>query len=532
MARRAAATPRASRGGGARRRRRGGGLAAKIATAFAATIAVLMGVGGFVIYGQNAAALDEVIDVYGATVARAIALQGIDTWQGLQQTAPQRLASLATIRAGDEDIDVDVVDVFIRDDRTKKFVAKAKRRSATFSPIRGTRNFVAVGSDGTSVETATEIEEGEIELEGRVVPARSFVQPIYEGGRRIGHVRLILSEDRVAARKRNIALFILAVTLGTILAGVAVSLVLANAFTTPLANLVDAVDAVARGNYDRRVFARSGDEIGVLAQSIDAMTESLREGEENREALAERDREMSLVADLRRNLLPNERPDVAGFEIEASYRPTSRVGGNYYDFLEFKDGRIAVLVANTAGEGVLAGFTMNLFRGFVHAETAWADDPIAMLERVNRHLNRDVKKGIYVTCLMVLVTPGSDQVQLVNAGHLPVLMWSAEEKKLRVASTDGIALGFDDGPIFNARLKASPITLNKNDRIVLYTEGVYKIRSADDEELGETGFNKLVAKNAPMHSAAFINLVERQMEKFREGGEETGDYTIITLKKV
>ena len=67
---------------------------------------------------------------------------------------------------------------------------------------------------------------------------------------------------------------------------------------------------------------------------------------------------------------------------------------------------------------------------------------------------------------------------------------------------------------------------------MLYTEGVYKIQSAEGEELGEVGFNKLVAKNAPMHSAAFMNLVERNMEKFREDGPETGDYTIITLKRV
>ena len=137
-----------------------------------------------------------------------------------------------------------------------------------------------------------------------------------------------------------------------------------------------------------------------------------------------------------------------------------------------------------------------------------------------------------VTAFLIEVNPGSHELHLINAGHLPVLRWMSKEKKLRVAATEGIALGLDKGPIFDERLQTSKMTLNIGDRVVIYTEGVFKIESADGEELGEVGFNKLIAKNAPMHSAAFMNLVERTMEKFREDGPETDDYTIITLKAV
>lgn len=582
---------------GGRRRLRGMGISFKLALAFSLTITVLMALGGFILYNQAATALDEAIDSFGVTQARTLALQDIDVWryksgtyqelrdgirnavqnyptwlQAVAGVVPRgvvtrdlgeiprpdpdklgrekqairahdkdraranarRLEGITSIVASNEQIDVDVVDVFIFDaSRPRKLLVKANPRKAQFQARTSARSYVAVGLDGTEVETATEIESGTIILGNRRMPGRSFEQPIYnETGRKVGTVQLILSEDRVAARKQKLAVSCLIITLVMLAAGVVVSLVLAGLLSTPLRKLVDAVDAVAKGNLSHRTYGHTRDEIGLLALSVDTMIQTLREAEEDQSILAAREREMSLVADLRRNLLPNEVPAVEGFELEASYRPTTRVGGNYYDFLPFPDGRLGVLVADTAGEGVIAGFTMNLFRGFVHAEKEWVEDPVDMLRRVNRHLSRDIKKGVYVTAFLIVVEPGSHELHLVNAGHLPILRWMSTEKKLRVASAEGIALGLDKGPIFNERLQTTRMTLNKGDRVVIYTEGVFKIESSDGEELGEVGFNKLVARNAPMHSAAFMNLVERGMEKYREGGPETGDYTIITLKAV
>ncbi|MBN2489423.1 MAG: SpoIIE family protein phosphatase [Planctomycetes bacterium] len=571
-----------------RPRVRGTGISVKIATSIVLTTAVLVALGGFILYGQAVAALDEEIDSFGVTLARTIALQDIDTWRytsgtyaelregiknalvrfpawllasggvvgaeaGLQpdrdklrreldvirehdrtrtDTNRRRLEGVTVIFAGRAQIDADVVDVFVFDQRGK-LLTKANRAPARFDPHGRARAYVATGSDGTTVETRTEIETGTGMLGDRRFPARSFTEPVFdEAGRKTGTVQVLVSEDRVAARKRKLALSGLAVMLAVLAAGVAVSLVVARALAAPLRRLVDVVNAVARGNYDLKARGHMRDEIGLLALSIDTMRQSLQEAEKDQTTLAAREREMQLVADLRRNLLPNRVPEVTGFELEASYRPTTRVGGNYYDFLELPDGRLGVLLADTAGEGVIAGFTMNLFRGFVHAEQGWKQDPVAMLCRVNRHLARDIKKGVFVTAFLVVLTPSSRELELVNAGHLPLLKWVAKERKLRVASAEGIALGLDDGPVFEERLRATRLTLDRGDRVVLYTEGVYKIAATDGAELGEVGFNKLVAKNAPMHSAAFMNLVERQMEKFREGGPETGDYTIITLKAV
>jgi serine phosphatase RsbU (regulator of sigma subunit) len=589
MARRGTA---ARRGGpearGGRRRVRGTGISVKIAVSIAMTTTVLVALGGVILYQQSVTALDEQIDSFGVTLARTIALQDIDTWrytsgtygelrEGIKNALERfpawtlaycdvvraesglradrdklkreldvirthdrartemnrrRLEGVTVILAGRDRIDVDVVDVFVFDARGK-LLTKANRARAAFDPSGGARNYVAVGSSGVAVETRTEIESGTGTLGDRRFPARSFTEPVYdEAGRKVGTVQVLISEDRVAARKRKLALSGLVITLVVLAAAVAVSLVLARALTAPLLRLVDVVDAVARGRYDLKAYGHMRDEIGLLGLSIDTMRQALQEAEKDQTTLQAREREMQLVADLRRNLLPNRVPEVAGFELEASYRPTTRVGGNYYDFLEFPDGRLGVLLADTAGEGVIAGFTMNLFRGFVHAERGWVQEPVDMLCRVNRHLSRDIKKGVFVTAFLVVIEPGSHELQLINAGHLPLLKWVAQERKLRVASAEGIALGLDAGPIFEERLHASKLTLEKGDRVVLYTEGVYKIASADGEELGEVGFNKLVAKNAPMHSAAFINLAERSMEKFREGGPETGDYTIITLKAV
>ena len=103
------------------------------------------------------------------------------------------------------------------------------------------------------------------------------------------------------------------------------------------------------------------------------------------------------------NLLPREIPEVPGYEIMAYHRSSREVDGNYYDVIKYPDGKVGILVAAASGKGVPAAMVMTMARSFFRALVEGATSPAKMLMEANRLLSPDLRAGMYVEVLMVLI---------------------------------------------------------------------------------------------------------------------------------
>ncbi|MEM7518760.1 MAG: PP2C family protein-serine/threonine phosphatase, partial [Planctomycetota bacterium] len=163
---------------------------------------------------------------------------------------------------------------------------------------------------------------------------------------------------------------------------------------------------------------------------------------------------------------------------------------------------------------------------------ASGDDIEGAFRRVNLELARDVRRGMYVTAMYVLVDPSASRAKVLCAGHkIPILRYVAEDKKLSLLQPEGIALGFDKGPVFDRSLAAEEIDFNLGDRLVLANTGPVLVQNEDGEELGEKAFYKIVARYAAKDSMTVLKGVRKELEAF--AGEEPfpADISVVTLAR-
>jgi len=156
---------------------------------------------------------------------------------------------------------------------------------------------------------------------------------------------------------------------------------------------------------------------------------------EQQAAALERERvenELRVARLIQQTLLPKELPELAGWQLTAYYQSAREVGGDFYDFLYFEDGRLGLVIGDVTDKGVPAALVMATTRSVLRAIAQQLISPGQVLERVNETLYPDIPARMFVTCLYAVLDPQTGLLQYANAGHdLPYRRSKAGVSELR-----------------------------------------------------------------------------------------------------
>lgn len=182
----------------------------------------------------------------------------------------------------------------------------------------------------------------------------------------------------------------------------------------------------------------------------------------------ELDKEMQVVGEIQRSLLPQTLPKLAGFEFAAHYRTSARAGGDYYDFFPLPDGKLGIFIADVSGHGTPAAVLMAITHAIAHTQPGKHEPPGAMLSHLNHHLARAyTTSGTFVTAFYGSLDPQTRELCYAVAGHNPPRLVSGG-KVLSVEASGGLPLGvLPDSTYSEARGQLKP-----GDLLVLYTDGI------------------------------------------------------------
>lgn len=346
-------------------------------------------------------------------------------------------------------------------------------------------------------------------------------------------VNLIVPADVVDRTNSKLLGLILAVTLSVILVGALVAFIVGSTVSRPLVQIVEDVRQISRGDLGHRTHVRgSSGEIGLLAKSIDRMTDSLREAQDAQVELSVREHELAVAGEVREALMPESEPNVPGYDIGALHVGSPTPGGDFFDFVETADGRVGLLVCDVSGRGIPGTLVGATARAYLRVELASGGDLAESLRRVNRRLAGDVRRGMYVTALVALLDPASGELTVACAGHkVPLLRYTAADRKIRVVQPEGIALGFDKGPVFDRTLQPTTLTLEAGDRILIANTGPLHVVSPDGEELGEKAFYRLVLQHAERSTAEVVKLLSQSLETFADGEPFPADIAVVSVAR-
>ena len=326
---------------------------------------------------------------------------------------------------------------------------------------------------------------------------------------------------------------IVGITIVVILVGAAVAFWVASQVSRPIHRLIQDVRQIAKGDLRHKTHSVGSGEIELLSRSLDRMTLDLGEAESTRLELSIREREMGLATGVREALLPLATPLVEHYDVGAAHLNTETLGGDFHDFIEREDGRIGLLVCDVSGQGIPAALVGATARSYLRGELHRTDDVAVALARVNRWLAGDVRRGMFVTALYVLIDPTIGRATVACAGHkMPLLRLSRGDGRLRSIHPDGIALGFDKGPVFERRLEVAEIAIEPDDRLVLTNSALLSIRNPDGRELGEKAFFSRVAKHAELETTAFLKALRRDVEGFVGEAGLSSDISLVTITRV
>ncbi len=325
---------------------------------------------------------------------------------------------------------------------------------------------------------------------------------------------------------------ILGVTLFVILVGALVAYLVGSAVARPLELIVGDIAQISRGDLRHRTRVRAGGEVMLLAKSIDRMAGNLEQAQAAQLELSVREREIALAGDVREALLPQTTPAIPGYDLASLHVDSPTPGGDFHEYIELEGGRVGLLVCDVSGRGVPGAMIGAIARSYLRVELARGGDVAEAFNRVNAEVARDVRRGMYVTALYVLVDPAQGIATVACAGHkMPLIRYAAADRKIRLVQSEGIALGFDKGPVFKRTLQVQKIPIDPGDRIVIANTGPAAVKNEDGKELGEKDFYRFVLQHAGLGSNAMLEAVKKDLSNYAGSEPFPADISIISLRR-
>jgi sigma-B regulation protein RsbU (phosphoserine phosphatase) len=242
------------------------------------------------------------------------------------------------------------------------------------------------------------------------------------------------------------------------------------------------------------------------------------------------DHEMAIAREIQENLLPRQLPKVDGYDIGAYYRPSLEIGGDYYDFLQIDSENIGIIVADVSGKGIPGSLVMTMARSLLRMEGMRNPSAADTLMKVNRHLTPDIKRGMFVTVMYVILNTPKRTLLVTSAGHNPMVLWRKATNTCHLVNPNGLALGIDRGALFDKTIKEQKIQLHLGDRFVLYTDGVVEAMNSKMEQLGSNRLYLLVKQYAEKNSNEFSNLIATVLENHKGDAQQHDDITMSTVR--
>jgi len=265
--------------------------------------------------------------------------------------------------------------------------------------------------------------------------------------------------------------------------------------------------------------------VGIALRVYDSMRQQI---EESYRALREKEameREIEIAREVQRELLPRSFPAIRGLELAGACHPAVGVGGDYYDFLQFSEDRLGLVIADVSGKGIPAGVLRAFTRSIVRHVAHCSGTPGETLVRVNGILYDARLDAMFVSLFLGWLDPATGRLRYANAGHPSPLRFAPGVPPRAFAAATGPILG-----ILGLRAFATEEDrLERGESMLLYTDGVAEARNAAGRFLGTRPLAALLMRHASDNLDDLCGEVARAVDGF-QGGRRHDDATILALR--
>ncbi len=310
----------------------------------------------------------------------------------------------------------------------------------------------------------------------------------------------------------------------------------ATRLTKPILALGQDAAEISGGNLDHRAEILINDEVGDLARSFNDMAGSLKQYIADLTSVtAEKERigaELNVATKIQADMLPSifpafpERNDV---DIFASMDPAKEVGGDFYDMFMVDDNHLAVVIADVSGKGVPAALFMVIAKTLLKNHLQAMESVEDVLKNTNNQLSENNDEMLFVTAWIAVIDLTTGYTEYCDAGHEVALVLHQngeveeirpQKKKPPLATIECI------------EYQKNSLTLEKGDKLFIYTDGVPEATNADGELYGMTRLEELLAKNIDTKPDEILVRVREDVDRFVGDAPQFDDLTMLAFERV
>ena len=236
------------------------------------------------------------------------------------------------------------------------------------------------------------------------------------------------------------------------------------------------------------------------------------------------EQELRTAQEIQHTFLPKEVPVINGWQLVPFYQSAREVGGDFYDFIPFDDGRVGLVIGDVAGKGIPAALVMTATRTMLRTATQATTSPAEVFARTNELLYAEIPSKMFVTCFFAILDPTSGLLTYSNAGHdLPYRHCKKVVSEMR-------ATGMPLGLMPSSQYDDHEVMIVSGDTLLFYTDGLVEAHNLNREMFGFPRLKKLLAEHADGMSLS--NFLLSELRSFTgEAWEQEDDITMVTLQR-
>ena len=239
------------------------------------------------------------------------------------------------------------------------------------------------------------------------------------------------------------------------------------------------------------------------------------------------ERELQVAYRVQSSLIPQQVPELDGWDFAARWIPAREVAGDFYDFIPDDQGGMGMVIADVVDKGMPAALFMAFSRTIVRAGMRGAPAPKDAIAEANALICADAVYGMFLTLFYAQFNPQNGEVTYVNAGHNPPLLYRAGEKTLQELTLTGMLLGVDEEAAYEQRA----VNLDPGDFIFFYTDGVPDAINDQEQDFGMERVNELLLEHHQAAAEELLETVEETVSAFTGARPSYDDITMLVVKR-
>ena len=303
--------------------------------------------------------------------------------------------------------------------------------------------------------------------------------------------------------------------------------------TSPLARFARTARVIAEGNFDVELPKTDDtEELKELRGSFDFMQKELSDYivhlKETTSAKEKIESELRIAKEIQMGMIPHifpPFPNLNQLDLYAKLEPAKEVGGDLYDFFLIDDKHLCFAIGDVSGKGVPASLFMAVTRTLLRSLAPRQESTKTIVESLNKSLAQGNESSMFVTFFLGILHIETGELQYTNAGHNPPVIKDGQGHTEFFEITKDIPVGlFEDYKYSESRR-----TINKNDRLFLYTDGITEAENEREELYSDEKLLSFLSGLSHVEPLEIVNSVESDVKKHVDGNEQSDDLTMLCL---